>query len=243
MSYRLPPEAAGYQAKGLVVTGVSPHCGKTVACAGIAGALGQLGFKAQAFKPLNFTPAVSIRGGHEQAFFNKIVPPVEQGETLTAPTPQAVGNADWQRLLETCRKRVYPYILEAPGNVASPIRYLDDQVLDTVDLAKALDLPLLLVSARQPDAIGTLAPIFAYLWHRDANVIGWISVETQPTQTPAWETEVLYLNHLYKTPYLGEIAYSPSISVEALQQGNLIRTTEMGVDLLPIQQALDLMIP
>lgn len=244
MSFPLPPEAAGYQPKGLLVAGVHPRSGKTVACAGIAGVLGQLGFRAQAIKPMSFLPKVSIRQGYEQEFFHKVLPPTEPLEPFSVESPHTASATDWQRLVETCKKRIYPYILEAPGSVASPIRFVQDEVLDSIDLAKALNIPLLVVMAKQPDPIALLAPIFAYLWHRDAEVVGWMAVETTPTKPiPNWDTEILYMGHHYRIPYLGEITYSPSISVEALQQGNLIRITETGVDLFPIQQALDLMLP
>lgn len=230
-------------ARGLLLTGVQPKCGKTVACAGLAGVLNDLGFQAQAMKPLSFQPAVSIRRGYEQAFFDRVIPPLQMVDVFSAESAQALAPVDYQRVIEACRKRTYPYILETPGNVASPIRYVGHEMLDAIDLAKEIGVPMIIVTAKQADIIGALAPVFAYLWHRDAPAIGWLAVETAPVQTPDWDTEILYLRSHYELPYLGEIAYSSSISVEALQQGNLLRTTEMGVDLLPIQQALDLLIP
>lgn len=230
-------------ARGLLVTGTHPKCGKTAASAGLAGVLNELGFSAQAIKPFSFQPAVSIRGGYEQTFFDRLNPPRQPLELLSKESPFKVTALDWQRLQETCRKRIYPYLLEAPGSVASPLRLVDDTLSDMVDLAKALEIPMLLVTAKQPDLIGTMAPVLSYLWSRDAKVTGWMAVETQPTHAPDWDEEVFYLRAHSDIPYLGEIAYSPSISVEALQQGNLLRTTELGVDLLPIQQALNLLVP
>jgi dethiobiotin synthetase len=243
MSFPLPPEAAGYQPKGVLVAGIHPKSGKTVACAGLAGALGQLGFRVQAIKPFSFLPRLSVRRGTEQEFFNRVMPPIEPVDPFSTESAHTTTAMDWQRLLETSRKRIYPFLLEAPGCVASPIRYMQDEVTDVIDLAKALKLPILLVMSKQPDPVALLAPIFAYLWHRDAEAIGWLAVETSPTQAPDWDAETLFLGHYYRIPYLGEIAYSPSISVEAMQQGNVIRTTEAGVDLLPIQQVLELGLP
>lgn len=229
--------------RGLLVTGAHARCGKTIAAAGLAGVLNDLGFHAQAIKPLSFQPGMSVRKGYEQAFFDRIITPLQSVELFSAESPSTLGQIEWQRLLEVCRKRVYPYILESPGNVASPIRYVQHEILDAIDLAKALEIPMLIVTAKQSDIISILAPVFAYLWHRDANVAGWLAVETDPCSTPDWDNEVLYLRGHYEIPFLGEIPYSPSISSEALQQGNLLRSTEMGVDLLPIQQALNLLIP
>lgn len=230
-------------ARGLVVTGTHAKCGKTIACAGLAGILNELGFSAQAIKPFSFQPTVTIRSGYEQAFFDRVIRPVQPVEVFAKESALQVSNVDWQRLLEACRKRVYPYLLETPGSAASPIRFEQDELRDSVDLAKALEVPLLLVTAKQPDLIGALTPMLSYLWSRDAKAIGWMAVETTPVQTPFWDEEVIYLRQQSEIPYLGEIAYSPSISVEALQQGNLLRITEAGLDLLPIQQALNLLVP
>lgn len=230
------------KAKGVLIAGTGARCGKTVAAAGLAGVLNELGFRIQAVKPLSFIPKVSVRGEHDNLFFQKILPPLENVETIAAESPATLTPIDGQRLVEGCGKRVYPYLLETPGGLASPLKLGPGQLLTAVDLAKALNLPLLLVTPRQPDLLGALLPAFAYLEAQQADCIGWLSVETAPVQVPDWEEQVFYLSQARPVPYLGEIAYSPSISVEALQQGNLLRTTEQGLDLFPLQQALDLMI-
>jgi len=230
-------------ARGLIVTGTHAKCGKTVACAGLASVLHDLGFHTQALKPLAFQPKVSLRRGYEQAFFDRIIPAMQMTDVLTAEAPRGISPIEYQRLIEICRKRVYPYLLETPGNVATPIRFATNEMLDCIDLARTLGLPILIVTSKRRDLIGTLAPGLSYLSKRDAKVVGWMAVETEPMETPDWDYETLFLRTQYDIPFLGEIPYSPSISVETLQQGNLQRSTEMGVDLLPIQQALDLLLP
>jgi dethiobiotin synthetase len=235
-------------ARGLIVTGTHAGCGKSVACAGLAGVLNELGFHTQAMKPLAFLPEISMRKGYEQAFFDRVVPPLQMVDLLTADAPRAVTPVEYQRLVEICRKRVYPYLLETPGNAATPIRLGSGELLDAADLASMLGLPILIVTSKQRDLIGSLAPVLAYLEKRQANVMGWLCVETTPPKTMPIETserdqECLALRSRHQATYLGEIAYSPTISVETLQVGNLINATEMGVDLLPIQQALDLVVP
>ncbi|WP_373532015.1 dethiobiotin synthase [Vampirovibrio sp.] len=237
------PDRNLLDARGLLVTGTHAQCGKTVVCAGLAGVLNDLGFTAQAIKPFSFQPEVTIRGGYEQAFLDRLNPPRQALDLFSKPSPLKMSKQDWQQLQEICRKRIYPYLLESPGSVASPIRFVENELSDSVDLAKALEIPMLLVTQKKPDLIGTLAPMLAYLWSKDATVVGWLAVESQPTHAPDWDEEVFFLRGHSDIPYLGEIAYSPSISVEALQQGNLLRNTELGVDLLPIQQALNLLVP
>lgn len=230
-------------ARGLLVVGTHPKCGKSVASAGLAGVLNELGFTVQAIKPFCFQPEVTVRNGYEQAFFDRLNPPRQPLELLAKPSPWQVTAGDWQYVQELCRKRVYPYILEAPGSVAAPIRFTDLALTDAVDLSEALAIPLVLVTSKSPEVIGTMRPALSYLRDRAARAIGWLAVETQATRVVDWEQDVLFLRGHSNISYLGEIAYSPSVSVEALQQGNLFRLTELGVDLLPIQQALNLRVP
>jgi dethiobiotin synthetase len=229
--------------QGIMVVGTSARCGKTVACAGLAGALSQLGFRIQAMKPLGFTPKVSITSTRESLFFNKVLLPIEPVETIWAESAHQLTVKHWQRVMELCQRRNYDYLLEAPGQLASPLRYVQGDAFDATDWAQALQTPLLIVTPKQPEVIAVMATAFSYLWRKNASVLGWIAVECAPSSLPYWDADVLYLTQQYQVPYLGEIAYSPSISVEACQQGNLIRTTEMGVDLLPIQQSLQLLVP
>jgi dethiobiotin synthetase len=229
--------------QGIIVVGTHPRCGKTVVSAGIASALTQLGFRSQAIKALGFTPKISITASKETFFFNKVLPPLEMAETIWAESAHQVTPKDWQRAMELCQRRTYSYILEAPGMVASPIRYIQNEVFDAADWAQALQSSLLIVTPKQPEVIASMAPVFSYLWRKNAPVLGWVAVEVIPVSAPSWEIDVLYLTQQYQVPYLGEICHSPSISVEACQQGNLIRTTEAGLDLLPIQQALQLLVP
>jgi hypothetical protein len=246
-----------HDTRGLIVTGTHARCGKTVACAGLVGVMSGLGFKVQAIKPMSFLPTVSLRKGCEQAYFDRLNPPLQPVDGFSVDSPYSVTKLDWQRLIEGCRKRVYPYLLETPGSLASLLRPPGTdsggasrvgeprsvEIIDCVTLAQTLEIPILLVTSKQPELIACLAPAFAYLQQRQAPLVAWLAVETAPIQAPTWDQDVLYLSHRYDVPYLGELAYSPSISVETLQQGNLLRTTEMGVDLLPIQQAWDVAIP
>ena len=243
----LQKDAPQNRACGLVVAGVQPRCGKTVACAGLAGALTQLGFRIQAMKPLVFTsgktPDQAAHPEREMDFFNRVSPPLERVETVRAATPRRVSGLDWQRVLDVCRRRAFPYLLEAPGMPASPLCHTPGGSMDTVDLARALQGVLLLVAPKHPEIIAMIAPTLSYLREKNAACLGWIAVETVPAETPDWEADTLYLAQRHQTSYLGEITYSPSISVESCRQGNLIRLTETGVDLLPVQRALRLPVP
>jgi dethiobiotin synthetase len=240
--------------RGLIVTGVQARCGKTVVCAGLAGVMRELGFLVQAIKPMVFLSPTDIRKGYEQAYFDRITSfPNEPGsrqnvEVFSTHSPHTAGTAEWKHLVSLCHKRGTPYVLETPGNLATPIRASYEETLDVKDLADALALPVLLVAQKQADILSVLPPVLAYAAYRGIPLIGWVAVETSPVKPASfsfdtWQEDLLYLSRCSNIPYLGEIPFSPSISVETFHQGNLFRLTEMGLDLFPIQQALDVAIP
>ena len=116
-------------------------------------------------------------------------------------------------------------------------------MLDVVALSKILGLPILLVTPYSDALISQIAPAITYLQAHHADVVGWTGVQTEPGILPShWEAEGLYLAQQYHLHCLGTLPYSPSISVEGMQQGNLIRMTENNIDLLPIQQAIRLLV-
>lgn len=236
-----------HDAHGLIVTGTHARCGKTVLCAGLVGVLRELGFRVQAIKPLAFVPPTAIRKSYEQMYFDRLSPPLQPIDGLSAESPYAVEVKDWRRLVELCRKRAHPYILETPGGLSTPIRVTSEEILDAVDLAAALELPLLLAVRKAEDILAALPPVFAYAALRQAPLIGWVAVETEPPSSTApfttWMQDIDYLSRYCSIPYLGGLSFSTSVSVEALRQGNLFRITETGVDLLPIQQALNVSVP
>ena len=238
--------------RGLIVTGTHARCGKTVVCAGLAGVMRDLGFQVQAIKPMVFSSSMDIRKGYEQAYFDRVTGSSELAmqkvDVFSSLSPHAVGLAEWRHLVSLCHKRVYPYVFETPGSLATPIRASYDEVLDVKDLAEALALPVLLVTRKHPDILAVLLPVLAQAAYRQIPLMGWVAVETDAMSASAvssesWQDDLVYLSRCSNIPYLGEIPFSPSISVETSHQGNLLRVTEMGLDLFPIQQAFDVAIP
>lgn len=227
---------------GVLVVGATPRCGKTVVAAGVMGVLLDLGFKTQAVRPLDFSENNVISKSPDQAYFDMIENgrAMQRVETVVAASAYEVNTLLWNRVMENCKKSVYPLVIESPATVAQPLRMDDNVFIDAVDWSLLLDLPILLTVRKSPQVIADLAPALAYLYEGEADVIGWVAVETQPQPYAHWEEDRFLISREYDTPFLGEIAWSPSISVEARHQGNLLKLTEAGVDLLPIQQAMDL---
>jgi len=254
------PERNILDAPGLLVTGTHGGCGKTVCCAGVVGALNNLGFRLQAIKPLAFSQSNAIRPSDiEQGYFNRLA--IEMGndkfrahtfhDAWSCPSPHAMSETDWRRLITIAHRRIDPYLFETPGSIGVPL-YSASSVdarsssMDVVDLAQELQIPILLVTAKTSDVLTHVPTALAYATVRKAPIIGWLAVETEPFP-PAlqeqWQEDVFYIRRYFQTPFLGEIPYSPSVSVEAGRQGNLYRLTENNLDLLPIQQTLNLSVP
>jgi len=231
---------------GLLIAGATPRCGKTIVAAGIMGVLLDLGFKTQAVKPLIFSEKTfSERADQinpDQAYLDMIENgrAMQRVETVLASSPYEVNTLLWNRMMENCKKSVYPLVIESPGTVAQPLRMDGNVFIDAVDWSLLLELPILLTVRKSPQVIADLAPALAYLYEGEADVIGWVAVETRPEPYAHWDEDRFLISREYDTPFLGEITWSPSISVEMRQQGNLLKLTEAGVDLLPIQQAMDL---
>ncbi|MGH9550767.1 MAG: hypothetical protein ACRD3W_15405, partial [Terriglobales bacterium] len=80
-------------------------------------------------------------------------------------------------------------------------------------------------------------------------VIGLITVETvheSGLELEAKTTRADFTIGLYtrtRVPYLGCVKFSQSISVPRVNQGNVIKQTENGIDLLLLMKALNVQVP
>lgn len=231
-------------ASGIVVTGTHAQCGKTVACSGLTAVLWQLGFKVQPVKPFVFAEIETVCTNRDGDYFKQVMPyELPCMSTVIHQTPWQLSEKEWQLLIRQCKNNAYPFLLETPGSLASGIQYTQSVMKDATDLAAQLEVPLLLVTTKTADLPARLIPALSYCQQKSVSLAGWIAVETEPCLPPYWDEELAYLRYHHNIPFLGTIEYSPSISVPILQQGNIVRQTEMGVDLLPLQQSLNLTIP
>lgn len=227
--------------EGLMIVSTTPRCGKTVITAGIASALLQEGLQVQAIKPLDFRPPMVIRQSLDQPFLNKATRTLQQIDPIEVESPYDLSNMNWARVVETARKMVFPALIEPPGTIGAALRHEGGSVIDAIELAKLLGIPVLIVTPKSPTLLEQAAPAFAYLQQRQGDIplgIGWVGVESKPTQAPYWDNEAFYLSGQYRLPCLGTLPYSPHISVESMQIGDLTELTAMAIDLLPLQQAL-----
>ena len=226
---------------GLLVVGTHRGCGKTVATAGLTAAMQDNGLTFQAIKPLEFAPSNSVIQTRDQDYMNRVTKVPQIPDNMVLANAHRMTNMDWNRLLHIMRTMTFPCLIEAPGTAASPLYYRNDELKDATALAHELNIKMLLVTHCSPYMIDNISPMITYLRSRQADLIGWMAVQTRD-QTYAdeyqyWQQDVDSISREYQLPYLGVIGYSPSISVEQGHQGNLIAQVQQGVDLFPIQLA------
>ncbi len=232
---------------GLLVVGTEPGCGKTVVTTGLVAAMKEKGFLVQAIKPLylgsQLDSSVFVT---EQEYMDQITRPLNTVDYLALQSPYEMTIQLWQQLQHFCRKLGVPCIIESQGEVTTALGWMTQTRYDSTHLARALDVSILITCPKRPGFLNQLIPTITYLQNQGVPVLGWITTETQPippSQLPQWESEVLWLQQEYQIPILGELAFSPSIDVQSGHQGNLIKQTQDGIDLFPIEQALNLTLP
>lgn len=227
---------------GILILGTRAGCGKTVVTAGLAAALGNTGFQVQAFKPLIFGQIKGLEYNLEQAFLQKIVPQYVAMETIQVVSPWDFPAPLWNKLLENCKSFQYPCLLEAPGSIATPWRIHSHQTTDALAVAESLGLRVLLVGNNGPSFLEEMQLALTFLQSRQMSTVGFIRTHITAHQPESLfsDAETLLLSQHFATPFLGDLPYSPSISVSGLQQGNLIRLTLDHIDLLPLQMGIGL---
>ncbi|MGD9581431.1 MAG: AAA family ATPase [Vampirovibrionia bacterium] len=222
--------------KGLIVTSPTQNAGKTVISAGLAISMLSSGLSAEAVKPLSYGTE-----DNDIVYFAKITNRNVYYDCTLLDDWHMANTTHWNKLVHICKNFTYPVFLETPGCVSTPLKS-DGEYYDCTDLAKTLDWPVLLTINCAYKPYETAAQALLYLKQKDANVLGFMFTCSKNYSIEQIEeiSGQLFINTGY--PCLGIIPYSPSISVEELNKGNIIKLIQEYVDLHPIQTALDLLL-
>ncbi len=242
---------------GLLVAGCESGCGKTVVLTGLAGTLREQGFPVRAIKPVSFGSRKSAEA--ELAFISSISHTPLDYPVRFVNHCESLSSFHWTEAARIASAGTETVLVELPGSCSHPLRLEGRQGrwVDVCDLARELDLPAIIVAREGPAAVEQLILNSTYLIAAGLiNVVGLVTVETtapavgqpepgssrlnQPDFT--LEEKALALHERTGVPYLGCVRYSRSISVAEVNQGNLIKTTSSGLDLLPIIKTLNLRI-
>ncbi|MBX9879439.1 MAG: dethiobiotin synthase [Candidatus Obscuribacterales bacterium] len=231
---------------GLIIAGTGSGCGKTVLATGIAATLQEEGLKLRAIKPISLGTAHEAKP--EYAFLATIANTPLDYQVQFADKPGALKPSQFQSAVKTAISGTDPVVVELPGSSATPLCLSEgtgNGWQDSADFARELNWPVILVSKLTSDSFEQLALHATYMINKGVELLGVATVMTEADcKAPAavhhslsWE---MALAEKIRSPYLGCLAHSQSISIAKTNQGNLIRTTSDALDLLPIIKAISL---
>jgi len=232
------------RANGILVFGAGAGCGKTVLTTGLACALKDEGFSVRAVKPMvlgskrEAEPELTFMSTLSHSPLNYPVQYMER--------PGGLATFGWAEALKVLVSGTDTTIAELPGSAATPLIRATGSWKDNTDFAADLRWPCLIACEAGADTLEKLILNAAYLTSRRLPVVGLVVVETTADSLDAVSAGMppdslgIALQERTKVPYLGCLPHSASISVPRVNQGNLIKTTSNGVDLLPIIKALNL---
>jgi dethiobiotin synthetase len=233
----------------LAIVGTSIGCGKTVLATGLARTLLDEGLQVKAIKPICTGDATSASG--ELAFISSISHTPLDYRVQYISQPGGLKPSQVQEAIRIATQGTELTLVELPGSPAFPLTYFDAQntalprtYTDTCDLAYELAWPCLVVGKFGVGSFEDLVVNATYLQSRGLEVIALALVKTAAEITgdkakQLSEQAQIALQERTGVPYIGTLEYSQSISVERVNQGNLIKTTSQALDLLPIIKSLN----
>lgn len=229
---------------GVVVLGTEAGCGKTVFMTGLSAALREEGFPTRAIKP--FVLGNRRDAESELAFISSITHTPVNYPVVVLEKPSSVVESNWQSAAMMTTSREHLTFVEMPGSCATPVSFEQNAAgllapvwKDSADFACDVGLPCIVVAKHNKDALEKIILAVSYLHSREARIVGVATVETNEF-SPSHELKMtrpeleLALSSRTNVSYLGAIEHSPSISVPRVNQGNLIKVTSSGVDLMAV---------
>jgi len=235
---------------GLTVMGTESGCGKTAIMTGLTAAFRQQGLAIRAVKPVCL--GQRDRSEAELSFISSITGTPRNYPATFAASAKNLSYAQWSQALSICLNTTHLTMVETPGSLATPMSFEQSDPRDptcswkdSTDFAVELHFPVLIVAKHNEEAIEKLVLAWSYASTHSLVVAGLVTVETANGEGRALESKLsrsevsLILNSRTSVPYLGCLKYSPSISVPRVNQGNLVKMTETGVDTLVVRKALE----
>ena len=234
------------QPHGIFITGTDTGVGKTVVAAGLALALKAKGIDVGVMKPVE--TGCQLQNGQllaEDALFLQKISGV--GDDLSAINPYRLkdplapaiaAERDGVKIDLDVIRHVYlglasrheVVIVEGAGGLLVPLteRYF------MADLARQLELPLLLVSRASLGTINHTLLSLHYARQRTLSVLGIVMNHTSPEMGLAEQTNKAALKRWADCPFLGAIPFMPVIN-----RDTLISVFKSNLDLAPILEYLE----
>lgn len=242
--------SAGAVSEGLTIVGCEPGCGKTVFMTGLSALLRQQGTSVRAVKPVVI--GTKERADSEISFICSISGTPRNYSATIVSSAKGFSNAQWAQSLSIGHSASQFTLVETPGSCATPMSFEQTNIgtlahawKDTRDYARELGYKCVIVAHHNSDAIEKLVMAYSYM-KEFVGVAGLVTVETQANEGKVLESKLtrsevaLLLASRTTASYLGCLKFSPSISVPRVNQGNLVKVTSEGIDLLMLLKALNL---
>jgi dethiobiotin synthetase len=239
---------------GLTILGTEFGCGKTVLITGLAALLNEQGFQAEAIKPVVCGPQQAWQT--ELSFISTITHMPLDYQPIVFRPGVGMDRNSWRKATHAKRRSSKLTLVETPGSCGTPLIF-EEQLTnaqgsawqDSCDLALEIGFPCILVAKHNEELLEKLSVCSQFIKAKALELIGLITVEVTEGEGGKLEElltrtqiELLLLGKT-QIPYLGCIKYSPSISVPHVKQGNLIKSTSAGLELLGMIKALNLKVP
>jgi len=247
------PAAKGRKS-ALAVVGTEFGCGKTVLLTGLVAMLKSYGFSARAVKPIVTGKRDQVEA--ELSFISSITQTNVSASPVVLDPSVGLSSADWNKVVAAGQYFLDLTLVELPGSSTTPLSFdynaKNTKVVnwkDSADLALSFSCGALLVARHDLSALEKLAVHSGYLINKGLKVLGLATVETveeggnQLEKLLGRDAFELLLLARTSVPYLGCIKFSPSVSVPRVSQGNLIKLTATGLELLEMLKALNLPLP
>lgn len=229
--------------RGFFITGTDTGVGKTAVTAGLAASLKRKGLNVGVMKPLQTGSANTGQGMISvDALFTMLVAGISEAMELVCPyrlepplAPRVAAeikgitievnkiSAAYRKL---CTRHEF-MLVEGAGGIMVPIagRFL------MADLAKLLDLPVLIVARPGLGTVNHTLLTVEYAKSRGLRVAGIIiNGFKRHTAGPAEKTNPGLIEELSGVPVVGTVPHDPDLDVDAYKPGRIAELVEKGVN-------------
>jgi dethiobiotin synthetase len=208
-------------ARSFLITGTDTGVGKTTVGCALASAFKLRGMSVGVMKPVETGCAELLDGSLDPADARalalaagssmplEIVAPFRYRSPLApaaAAELDAIAPPDFAKIGE-CFRTICDAsdiaIVEGAGGIAVPIRWQQD----FADLARFLDLDIVVVIGNRLGCLNAAALTLKYAESRGLKIAGYILNDVEPAESPAAQTNAVSLTHLTTAPCLGHVGF------------------------------------
>ncbi len=230
------------------IVGCSTGCGKTILMSGISVVLAEQNIPVRALKPICIGD--SELNNSELLFISTVTGTKGDYERVTLEFPPHVPDELLYSLQQEVSSETLS-LIEFPGSVATPLALsasaaAGPKLINTTDVLKELNIPVILVASHEPDAFELIELAVHSLTARNIDILALATVETDVKSTSFLDKHIgqaefeMLVFERFRIPYLGRLKHSQSISVSIVCHGNLKKISTECLDTMVLRRVLQL---